>query len=61
MHGNRINCTPTIIDLTVTWTGNGTIMSGTDNELIKAPGAVLNQHVNGKSALARPSGRSTAA
>jgi len=33
----------------VTWTGNGTIVSGTDNELIKAPGAVLNQHVNGKS------------
>jgi hypothetical protein len=59
-NGNDINCTPTTIDVTVTWTGTGIIDRSSFNQLLKLQHGVsvvvLNQHVNGTSRSATTTG-----
>jgi len=53
---NQIGCSPTTIDLTATWTGQGPIVREVANDRIKIDGASETDHFNGTARTATATG-----
>jgi len=54
--GNQISCSPTTIDVTVVWTGQGSIIHSVFNDHFKTAGFSENDHFNGTDRAAAATG-----